>query len=318
MEYENNLHTVIGFQISVSAKVANMDKPIDLIQRTPKRDKGPQIIPSKIPCRSGGNPNQFNVLGKSQNVVTFERLQFRIATANNGKRRAAQQYYVIIVELFAQTSNGQQIKVATSESAQIIVRGRSPGHYTDSPNDRSSSGLSSLDMRYLRRASSTDMITPTIISPMSPYIHSAMPTFSTSNHSQLISPKSPNKIPLLPLGYSNINSPHPSMGNHQIPTPESQYGNDLRLSYHNNKSGSPQSSPLNFESSLNENWTRARAPSMADSDCSFVSDHSFSSSSSFQDLQTLHHTFSHQKIPSPLPSHQNDSGRKKKEKKKSY
>ncbi|KAF2725883.1 p53-like transcription factor, partial [Polychaeton citri CBS 116435] len=65
---------------------------------------------------------------------TFERVQFKQATANNGKRRASQQYFHLLVELFADcrqdgAKNPEWVKVAQRLSEKIVVRGRSPSHY---------------------------------------------------------------------------------------------------------------------------------------------------------------------------------------------
>ncbi|KAM3419725.1 hypothetical protein BST61_g3058 [Cercospora zeina] len=65
---------------------------------------------------------------------TFDRVQFKQATANNGKRRASQQYFHLIVELFADVrkdgaSEPTWVKVAHRVSEKIVVRGRSPSHY---------------------------------------------------------------------------------------------------------------------------------------------------------------------------------------------
>lgn len=130
VEVEGTYHTVQQFLLGISARVSNSDKKIELVQHTPKRDKGPQMVPQAKAIRAGGNLNLSSV-GSNQNIVTFERVQFKTATANNGKRRAAQQYYVIIVDLYVQCDNGEQYKVASSQSAPLVVRGRSPGHYAD-------------------------------------------------------------------------------------------------------------------------------------------------------------------------------------------
>ena len=65
---------------------------------------------------------------------TFERIQFKCATANNGKRRASQQYFHLLAELLvdirkegAENPAWQTIAKRTSE--KIVVRGRSPSHY---------------------------------------------------------------------------------------------------------------------------------------------------------------------------------------------
>ncbi|KAI9323584.1 hypothetical protein BX666DRAFT_1888299 [Dichotomocladium elegans] len=126
---DDQLHPVRGFMMGISARVADEDKPINLIQHTPKRDKGPQISPEPKPVRPGGDLNNLTVT--DQSVVTFERIQFKAATANNGKRRAAQQYYVLLVELMAKLDSGHLIKIASNRSAPLVVRGRSPGHYAE-------------------------------------------------------------------------------------------------------------------------------------------------------------------------------------------
>lgn len=119
------------FSIGIGARVTSNDKKIELVQHTPKRDKGPQITPGPRPVRAGGNLHLASV-GSNNSIVTFERLQFKTATANNGKRRAAQQYYEIVVNLYANFSRHQPLRVATCVSAPLVVRGRSPGHYADS------------------------------------------------------------------------------------------------------------------------------------------------------------------------------------------
>lgn len=125
------IHQIDFFSIGVSARVSGSDKKIELVQHTPKRDKGPQMIPEPRVVSAGGNLHLASV-GSNHNIVTFERMQFKTATANNGKRRAAQQYYEIVVDLCANSSTGKQFKVASCTSAPLVVRGRSPGHYADS------------------------------------------------------------------------------------------------------------------------------------------------------------------------------------------
>lgn len=157
--------------ICITARVSGEEgKAIDLVQHTPKRDKGPLGRPEKIklmpmppgslglytepaglspgsqltPDYDPAYPASSPSSQQNQTTANFERIQFKNATANNGKRRAAQQYFHIVVELFAevpssQSSEGQWIKVASRMSARMVVRGRSPGHYSD---DRRSSSTS--------------------------------------------------------------------------------------------------------------------------------------------------------------------------------
>ncbi|KAF2013020.1 p53-like transcription factor [Aaosphaeria arxii CBS 175.79] len=147
----------------------NQGKPIELIQHTPKRDKGPQLQmkkellsptpPGKAHEHSGYSLSSFHhtaLPGPSlplQNEAeaahqysptshansnfqhNFERIQFKCATANNGKRRAQQQYYHLIVELWANVQNPRDeepiwVKIAARSSQPVVVRGRSPSHYS--------------------------------------------------------------------------------------------------------------------------------------------------------------------------------------------
>ncbi len=158
-----------AFAMCISARVDGEEgKVIDLVQHTPKRDKGPMGRPEKVklmPHLSGSlsiydggggispnsqltSPDYEPVYApsaptqqQSQTKATFDRIQFKTATANNGKRRAAQQYFHIVVEMFADVPSSQPlpspwVKIATRISAPMVVRGRSPGHYSE---DRRSS-----------------------------------------------------------------------------------------------------------------------------------------------------------------------------------
>ncbi|GAO18303.1 hypothetical protein UVI_02033080 [Ustilaginoidea virens] len=174
-------YQVYGFAMCISAVVAdNEQHNIELVQHTPKRDKGPISKPNKTPLApkttsthgtlhlygdgsglggarslySDGFGGQQQGVGVSVGVGvgqqmptehTFERIQFKQATQNNGKRRAAQQYYHLVVELWADVgtqSTDQFVKVAFRKSAKMIVRGRSPGHYQNERRNSHGNGTS--------------------------------------------------------------------------------------------------------------------------------------------------------------------------------
>ncbi|KAI9470952.1 MAG: hypothetical protein EXX96DRAFT_373497 [Benjaminiella poitrasii] len=104
----------------------NVIRPVALIQMTAKRDKGPQREPPMLavtPSDSVYNSNE-------DICVTYDRLQFKVATANNGKRKASQQYFRLIFQLVAQLNDGSQHIVSECYSLPLVVRGRSPGHYS--------------------------------------------------------------------------------------------------------------------------------------------------------------------------------------------
>lgn len=66
--------------------------------------------------------------------VSWKRLQFKHATANNGRRKGLQQHYVVQINLLGKTKGGDFIKIAEIQSGPVIVRGRSPRNF-DSKKD---------------------------------------------------------------------------------------------------------------------------------------------------------------------------------------
>ncbi|TEY74291.1 hypothetical protein BOTCAL_0074g00210 [Botryotinia calthae] len=166
-----HIYQVYGFAMCISAVVAdNEGQSIDLVQYTPKPGKWLEIerleklrlSPKGLQpgLHKGLHPGDDSELADSSRTVyeqnygqvhglypvehTFERIQFKQATANNGKRRAAQQYFNLVVELWAdvgsQAPDGY-IKIAYRKSVNLIVRGRSPGHYLVYRRGSLSSGL---------------------------------------------------------------------------------------------------------------------------------------------------------------------------------
>ncbi|OOF90146.1 hypothetical protein ASPCADRAFT_212188 [Aspergillus carbonarius ITEM 5010] len=169
-----------SWSMSISAIVnAQYGEARELVQHTPKRDKQSESRPKKIVLQpsqppplvlshgaaSNSGQHSFSLASQTTGLSldyspyastvqpsqpptqhTFERIQFQKATANNGKRRAQQQYYNLVVELYAGVSNTvpggepiQWIKVARRHSHPMVVRGRSPGHYKDGRRDGSTS-----------------------------------------------------------------------------------------------------------------------------------------------------------------------------------
>ncbi|KIW32863.1 uncharacterized protein PV07_04377 [Cladophialophora immunda] len=157
------------FAVSITAKTAmtsnGESEARGLVQHTPKRDKATESVPGRHPIAPSpnhavgpngtypsaghvyGGPNHLHpgIMGPfsgfenpGTNSIptshTFERIQFQKATANNGKRRAQQQYFLVVVELSAnigRQSDENWVVIATKESDPMVVRGRSPGHYKD-------------------------------------------------------------------------------------------------------------------------------------------------------------------------------------------
>ena len=61
--------------------------------------------------------------------IAWKRLQFRIATANNGRRKELQQHFVVKLKVVATLSSGAKVSICEAKSGAIIVRGRSPRNF---------------------------------------------------------------------------------------------------------------------------------------------------------------------------------------------
>ncbi|KAL4943235.1 hypothetical protein BDV06DRAFT_211269 [Aspergillus oleicola] len=175
LKIDNRSERIHQFAMSISAIVNGQHNEIrELVQHTPKRDKQserqPQrvilqpaqtagMVPSLGSTSTSGHPfslmsqppgiEQFSAYGGAPQQPqpptqhTFERIQFQKATANNGKRRAQQQYYNLVVDLYAEIPSPlgvtEWVKIARRLSHPMVVRGRSPGHYKDGRRDSSTS-----------------------------------------------------------------------------------------------------------------------------------------------------------------------------------
>jgi hypothetical protein len=61
--------------------------------------------------------------------ISWKRLQFRIATANNGRRKELQQHFVLRLKVMATLANGSTVNICEARSGAIVVRGRSPRNF---------------------------------------------------------------------------------------------------------------------------------------------------------------------------------------------
>ena len=86
-------------------------------------------------------PIGLHAAGVSYNDTTYsvlpfqwKRLQFRLATANNGRRKELQQHFVLCLKVIATLPTGARICIAEARSGPLVVRGRSPRNFK-SKND---------------------------------------------------------------------------------------------------------------------------------------------------------------------------------------
>ena len=90
----------------------------------------------------------------------WKRLQFRVATANNGRRKELQQHFTVRLRLVATLVNGNKANIAETRSVAIVVRGRSPRNFQQRKDlalgDKASSRRGSGSPAVLPRRAATD------------------------------------------------------------------------------------------------------------------------------------------------------------------
>ncbi|KAH0363472.1 p53-like transcription factor, partial [Aureobasidium melanogenum] len=88
-----------------------------------RAEKEPPSIPLDLSNASDGDSN----------FATFpfhwKRLQFRSATANNGRRKELQQHFIVHLKVVATLATGGKVTICHTKSNPIVVRGRSPRNF---------------------------------------------------------------------------------------------------------------------------------------------------------------------------------------------
>ena len=88
------------------------------------QEQEPALIPL-LPFDEGPDANPDFI----QYPIAYRRLQFRIATANNGRRRELQQHFTLHLKVVGTLANGTKLNVCETATAPIVVRGRSPRNF---------------------------------------------------------------------------------------------------------------------------------------------------------------------------------------------
>ncbi|OQO14562.1 hypothetical protein B0A51_18413, partial [Rachicladosporium sp. CCFEE 5018] len=127
---------IVGQELAVSATESTEGNAVKLISvpwKTPanpsmtneseKSEREPPVIPL----------DHMSMQDQESEFVTFpvqwKRLQFRIATANNGRRKELQQHFTVRLKVIATLATGMKVPVCEVQSGAIIVRGRSPRNF---------------------------------------------------------------------------------------------------------------------------------------------------------------------------------------------
>jgi hypothetical protein len=142
---------LVDLSASITARESIEGKPTEIIS-IPWKSANPQITEeSKV---AAAPPNVTVDLGSGQELdanrvsvpISWKRLQFKHATANNGRRKGLQQHYVVQITLLGKTETGEIVKIAEIQSGPVIVRGRSPRNF-DSRKDVPLTGERKLERR---------------------------------------------------------------------------------------------------------------------------------------------------------------------------
>lgn len=132
---------IVMQELSISATESVEGHPVKLISvpwKTPasntiispedKTEKEPTSIPLDVMANQDVEGDYVNF------PIAWKRLQFRIATANNGRRKELQQHFVVKLRVMATLATGTKVSICEAKSGAIIVRGRSPRNFQQKPN----------------------------------------------------------------------------------------------------------------------------------------------------------------------------------------
>jgi hypothetical protein len=136
--FQDSKNPITELMLTVSATESIEGKPTEIISVPWKSAPNASMTEDK----SGTAPQPIVVNLMSEDVdrncvtapISWKRLQFKHATANNGRRKGLQQHYVISINLVARVRSGETVKATEILSGPIIVRGRSPRNF-DSRKD---------------------------------------------------------------------------------------------------------------------------------------------------------------------------------------
>lgn len=165
-----NKHRIISLKTALSVTGSDDTKQPKLLYTPPKAQSSAASVDndgkkdSKPVKLEEQEPRVIQIPANplmDENSIEWKRLQFRSATAHNGRKKL-QNFFTISIKLIAELSNGNTVTLIKADSRPIIVRGRNPRFYqsrvnisiSDGNNSRVSNHSSS-QQQATRRASST-------------------------------------------------------------------------------------------------------------------------------------------------------------------
>lgn len=152
---------ILGQELTISATESLEGNPVKIISvpwKTPatttavpedKTEKEPPSYPLDLSTAQDMDSDCVNF------PISWKRLQFRIATANNGRRKELQQHFVVRLKVVATLATGLKIPICEIQSGAIIVRGRSPRNFQSRKDMPISGGGSSARKPHVPQPSRT-------------------------------------------------------------------------------------------------------------------------------------------------------------------
>ena len=232
---------IMGQELQISATESVEGHPVKLIcvpwktalNNVPpapeeKSEKEPTSIPLDIMS------NQDMDADFATFPIAWKRLQFRIATANNGRRRELQQHFAVRIKLVATLSTGAKLPVAEARSNAVIVRGRSPRNFQQR-KEQPVGGDKGLARKQnmqppstLSRRTTTDSSTKSPLKRERSSEENAFTTFDFNNlkdqprsNTSSATPIPTNSTPTLPSSKSTTQSTSPPPASSAAPTTQS-------------------------------------------------------------------------------------------------
>ncbi|KAK6064144.1 acid phosphatase (NDT80/PhoG like DNA-binding family protein) [Seiridium cupressi] len=128
---------IVEFYASITALESIDNKATEIIS-IPWKSSNPALGEGQETKAAGAPPKVALDLSGGQEIdghcvslpVSWKRLQFKSATANNGRRKGLQQHYRVQISLLGKMKTGGELmKIAEIQSGPVIVRGRSPRNF---------------------------------------------------------------------------------------------------------------------------------------------------------------------------------------------
>ncbi|KAL4977841.1 protein pacG [Aspergillus desertorum] len=122
--------------------------------------------------------------------IAWKRLQFRVATANNGRRKELQQHFVVRLRVIATLSTGMKTPICEVHSGPVIVRGRSPRNF-QSRKDLPLSGSAAASRKNAQAATANNSLnrtSPSLTDKARIAVKSSSPEISSNGGAQQASP----------------------------------------------------------------------------------------------------------------------------------